>query len=332
MSPELLPSSMLGLGQCEPHAPCEYHGKKVAPVFTGMAEVGLISEFPPSSVWGKEHIYSISALTNTVKQSPEYAKKFTIDKLKAVHGVVNAYWAHHTNDLDGPSYNAWDVWQKQAKEKGKYAAGGWAASPQQISQYVETVKVLKENGLDVSKVLRLGTASGVHTQQEVFALIVAGEKHPKMTIVDLCAPPLVESMAVSPEHVQSVSVASVLSLPPEWKNAWPLITTHFLEAFLPTAEQYTNEKLDHNQSLKLKEDHLSQVYKALSPGGFFLAAIGTSSAPQRFQSASEIQHTLQKAGFAKDCVFVVPTADHYDYSSGKHTPGNYIVIAQKESV
>lgn len=321
MSPEVLPQPMQGLGQCETAKPCEYHQSKVAPVFTGLAEVGLISEFPPSSVWGKEHIYAVH----------EEAKRIPSGSLMEKLQAVNAYWSKHQQDLDGTLHHAWEVWQQQVKAKGKYGAGGWAASPQQLSQYVETINVLKDQGVDVSKVLRLGTASGVHTQQEVFALIFAGIKHQKMTIVDLCAPPLAESLTIVP-NVEAVSVSSVLSLPSEWKNTWPLITTHFLESFLPSVEQFTKEKLDHKASLQLKVDHLMQVYTALKPGGYFLSAIGTSPGAQRFHTVSEIQQSLQQSGFLKDHICIVPTTDPFDYKNGKHIPCNYFVVAQKGTV
>lgn len=318
MKTESLPSSMKGLGQCETAKPCEYHAAKVAPVFTGLAEVGLISEFPPSSVWGKEYIYAVAKI-----QSGSLVEKLT---------AVNGYWAKHQKELDSFLHKDWEVWQQQAKEKGKYGAGGWAASPQQLSQYVETIKALKDQGVDVSKVLRLGTASGVHTQQEVFALILAGVKHPKMTIVDLCVPPLVESLTIVQENVEAVSVSSVLSLPKEWKNKWSLITTHFLEAFLPSVEQFTKEKLDHNASLQLKEDHLSHVYTALKPGGYFIAAIGTSKGAQRFHNVSEITNAYIQSGFHRSDICIVPTTDPFDYDNGKHLSGNYFVVAQKGKV
>lgn len=297
MSPELLPQAMQGLGQCEKVKPCEYHKAKVAPVFTGLTEVGLISEFPPSSVWGKEHMYAIA--------------KIQVGSLMETLTTVNDYWAKHQQDLDGTLHHSWEVWQQQAKEKGKYGAGGWAASPQQLSQYVETIKVLKGNGADVSKVLRLGTASGVHTQQEVFALILAGVKHPKMTIVDFCPPPLAESLTIAPENVEAVSVSSVLSLPPEWKNRWSLITTHFLASFFSSIEQ--------------KIDHLTQVYIALKPGGYFVSAMGSSS-------EDVIQQSFIQAGFSKESICIVPTTDPFDYENGKHVVGNYFVVAQKEAV
>jgi hypothetical protein len=329
MKPEVVSSAMIGLGICG-DGPCGYHAAKVGSKYTGSGETGSISVFPPSIVWGKEQLQEISTSIIALKHNPKYESAPVLGKIGLVLNAVNEYWSSHANDLDGSLHHAWDSWQKSATSESKYGAGSWASSSQQLSQLVETVKVLRENGLDVSHVLRLGTASGIHTQQEIFALAHAGVNHPKLTIIDGCNPPLAESQHVAKNSIESVTVGSVLSLPEQWNGKWNVVTAHFIESFLPTQEQYAAQALDHGASIQLKTQFFREVYNALAPGGVFITAIGSSKAARRFTHDGEITFALFSAGFSKESLCIVPTTDPADYENGTHLQGNYFVVAFKK--
>ena len=328
---EVVSGAMQGLNICGKE-PCNYHATKVAWKYSGLGEFGPTSVFPPAIVWGKEQLQEIDKSLVLLKHDVAYENVSLLGKVGLVLDAVGEYWKSHATDLNGSLYQAWQTWQLQTKLGLKYGAGSWAASPQQLSQYVETVKVLQENGQDVSQVLRLGTASGIHTQQEIFALALADIKNPKLTIIDSCSPPLVESQHVAKKSIENTTVGSVLSLPANWIGKWPIVTAHFLESFLPTKEQYMEQKLDNNASIQLKIKHFSEVHKALVPEGVFITAMGTSTPDRRFANEQEMSDALHSAGFLEKNTLIVPTTDPFDYQNGKHTEGNYFVVAQKEKI
>lgn len=328
-----VPSAMQGLGLCKEGEPCGYHSKKVASKYAGTGEGGSISVSPSNETWGKTYIEEIATLIAAEKKAISYTTASAGEKLTVVLNLVNDYWESHADDLNKLLHAAWQTWTETASKVGKYGAGGWAASPQQLSQLVETVKVLHgEAGIKFDDVLRVGTASGIHTQQEVFALGLAGIAKSQLYIVDICLPPLKESEAIAKAGVGGTILGSVLSLHGFMDNTWQVVTAHFTESFLPTAEQYQSAQMTPEQALIIKKAFFQKAHDLLMPGGVFIQAIGTTSDARRLHSPWEIKDLLAEAGFASENVVIAPTTDPFDYRDGVYLPGNYFVVAIKESV
>ncbi len=225
---------------CKPGELCDYHSTKVnsdniASLFP-LNETHGGSANPPKEVWGKEYIDTIEKIISATKNNIEYKELNTINKISTVLEKVNSFWQgnENSNALNGKLHEEWVKWSMEVKGDNKYGAGGWKASPQQLSQLIETLKVLREENIKIEDYLRLGTASGKHTQQEIFAMAKSGIKNPELAIVDLCEPPLIESKALAKTPVKEIIVNSVLELPKEMNDKYSVATTHFIESFLPT--------------------------------------------------------------------------------------------------
>ncbi|MFH0750156.1 MAG: hypothetical protein V1917_04580 [Candidatus Gottesmanbacteria bacterium] len=324
-----IPFSMQGLGVCKKDAPCAYHGPKIGLEYGGFGG----SVFPPDAVWGQPYLAEIAEILAMKKNEVSYTKAPLGEKLTGVLHTVNDYWIHHTNDLNGPLHTTWKQWSTTAQELGLYAAGGWAASPHQLSQFKETVKVLHmEEKIGFDDVLRVGTASGIHTQQEIFALGIAGIKKPTLFITDLCMPPLKESEAVAQAGVGGTILGSFLNFHERMNNSWQVVTAHFVESFLPTAEEYSSKQMTREDALGIKTAFFQKTHDVLIPGGVFIQILGTGADARRFHTPEEIQQSLVAVGFDSDHIFIVPTTDPMDYENGVHLQGNYFVVAQKGNV
>lgn len=325
-----IPSVMTGSGLCQIGDPCEYHVMKVNPWYSGVpGETSEGSVNPPKEVWGQSQLMEIAGKVSVVKDHTDYWELDSIGKITMVLNTVNRYWHEHGethNDL----HQAWMQWMDQAKAKQTYGAGGWAASPQQFSQFVETIKVLQELRLPLSPYLRIGTASGKHTQQEIFGLGLAGLTKPQLTVVDICAPPLIETKVVAKNSIAEVQQRSILEFPPEGHTNFAVSTAHYTESFIPTNEQYDAHQMNHNQALQIKYTFVLHVHTLLQQNGVFITCLGTSGQARRFNTILEVSDAFIKAGFKGKNLIMVPTTDPFDYESGSYLPGNYFVVAMKE--
>lgn len=320
-------TAMSGLSICQDGKPCEYHGKKV-PFAYGGAEGSVGSQNPPKDVWSTNDQNAIAALVDTVeKKTPtETLSKSLMENISKALAIVSDYWADqdHQTHLNTDLYKAWSEWQNHVP----YGAGSWMASPVQLSQYIATIKTLDKSGLPLDQgALRIGTASGKHTQQEIFALAKGGITKPKLAVIDACLPPLKETQTKAKSSVGQIIHGNLLetSLP----NQFPIVTTHFIESFVPTKEQADAQQISHLEAMKQKIQFFNGVYNALMPNGVFIMAIGTSKAEHRVHDANEIGDLLETSGFSADHTIIIPTVDPFDYANGQFEPGNYFVVAQK---
>lgn len=325
-----VPLAMQGLGVCANDMLCAYHEPKIYPEFGGIGG----SVFPPESVWGKIQLDEIAEIIVEKKEEVVYQQKLsTIEKIQLVLKWVNEYWLDHSDYLNNTLYTAWQTWIETAKKTGKYGAGSWAASPQQLSQLIEVAKVLnREAGIMFDDVLRAGTASGIHAQQEIFAFNLAGITEPQIYIVDICLPPLKESEAMAENGVGGTIFGSFMDLNSLMDNSWQVVTAHFIESFLPTSEQYQKMQMTSEQAFFIKKAFFQKAYDLLVQGGVFIQAIGTNWDDRRLHNPIDIMKILLSAGFIEENIAIVLTTDPFDYADGEHLPGNYFVIAQKGEV
>lgn len=297
MNKEFLPTPeyQLGRGGCETGAPCQFHAAKVSGEFTGVPGVkGSVN--PSESVW---------------KLPP------------------GSHWRSLSESQKHSMHDKWSVWQEQAKKEGRYPAGSWMSSPEQLEQFVETVQVLKKKGHSFGTYLRVGTASGNHTRQELHALSLAGVSNVKVSLVEPCLSPILESKALLGSHAGFMFQSVVEQLPESQHGKWNIITSHFTESFVPTIEEFTDTHMDHTSSLAKKQGFYKKIFDLLAPHGVLVTCIGTGVHPRRMQRSDEIVAVLSAAGFEKQSVSIVPTTESLDYQNGQYLPGNYFVVAMK---
>lgn len=300
MNKEFLPTPeyQLGRGGCEAGVPCQFHAAKVSGEFTGVKGAkGSVN--PPESVWKLPPGLHWKSLSEQQKQS---------------------------------MHDAWNAWQDQAKKDGWYPAGSWMSSPEQLEQFVGTIKSLKANGHPFTNYLRVGTASGNHTMQELQALSLADITDAHISLVEPCFPPSAESKKLLGSHAGFMFQGTVEHVPASLHGQWNVVTAHFTESFVPTVEECTAKHMDHLSSLAMKQGFYKKIYDLLTPHGVFISCIGTGSHSRRIQSADEVASVLVSSGFEKHLVSIVPTTESLDYENGHYLSGNYFVVATKGSI
>ena len=324
---------------CQPGKLCDYHSTKVnseniSKLFMS-EEKHSGSANPPKEVWGKDHIEAIEKIISEFKNNNEYKDLNTINKISTVLEKVNSFWQEtkNSNALNGTLHDEWVKWSQEAIGNGKYGAIGWKASPQQLSQLIEVLKVLREENVKFEDYLRLGTASGKHTQQEIFAMAKSGMKKPELAIVDLCEPPLIESKVLANTPVKETIIKSVLELPEEMNGKYSIATAHFIESFLPTKKSFDDSKMDHRGALSIKEKFFLNTHNALKEDGFFITILGIEdNNGRRFNNLDELKRSLETAGFKEENIVIAPTTDPLDYDKNKKNlqSGNYFIVAEKK--
>ena len=203
------------------------------------------------------------------------------------------------------------------------------SSPEQLEQFVDTIKTLKANGHPLTNYLRVGTASGSHTIQELDALTFAGISDAHVSLVEPCLPPGAESKKLLGSHAGLLFQSAVEQVPASLHGQWDVVTAHFTESFVPTIEEFTGKHMDHASSLAMKQGFYKKIFDLLAPHGVFITCIGTGSHPRRLLSADEITSVLVSSGFEKQSVIITPTTESLDYENGHYLPGNYFVVAMK---
>ena len=330
--------SMVKTSCCKEGEPCDYHKNKIDyRNFTDLIDPDDKhhgSANPPKEVWGKEYIDKIDKTISATKNNSEYKNLNTINKIKSILEKVNSFWQESDNSeaLNGKLHENWAKWSEDVKDKKKYAAGGWKASPEQLSQIIEVLKVLREENVNVEEYFRIGTASGKHTQQEIFAMAKSGIKKPELTIIDSCKPPLTESKALAKNPVKETILGSALELPEEMNEKYSIATTHFIDSFLPTKDMFDDLKMTHQEALELKENHFKNVYRVLKNDGFFITAVGIDeNGERRINNVEELKKCLENAGFNEKNIVITETTDPYDYDNNnkKLQKGNYFIVTQK---
>ncbi|MBF0398396.1 MAG: hypothetical protein HQK78_16590 [Desulfobacterales bacterium] len=327
---------------CKPGQLCDYHITKIN--FENIIDyIGISkdethrgSANPPLRVWGKEQINKIRNEVSGVKNEKEYKNFSIINKITTVLDKTNSFWEEKENSdaLNGELHEEWVKWIEEVKEKNKYGAGGWKASPQQLSQFIEVLKVLHEENIQIEDYLRIGTASGKHTQQEIFAMSVAmpkDGKKPELSIIDLCEPPLVESKVLAKNAIKETFLESILELPKEMYEKYSVVSSHFTESFLPTKKIFEDSNMKHEDAVNIKENFFKNIFKALKDNGFFISALAIENSPRRFNNLDELKKCLKKVGFKEENIVIVPTTDPYDYDEKNKVliEGNYFIVAQK---
>lgn len=300
------------LKHCTPSHLCAYHEARVE-----------ISEIPPPEVYSLEHLETIHQMISTKKSADvSYSRLSSTEKLRVVLNLVNTYWLDNASSLDGILRDYHEKWEKEARNRDKYPSHGWMSSPQQFSQLVESVNVLRENKVQLNGWLVLGTASGANTAQLAETVRQAGVD-PKFYILDRCHPPIKDSLTTDRFGIS----ADALRLPFS-NESFNVISSHFTSSFIPTEQQRVSEGLSRDDVLELKMRLFSEVFRVLSDDGIFIAAVGT---PIGFPNSKEIINTATRVGFTSENIILVPTTDPtcYDTVSKKHTFKNFFFIAMK---
>lgn len=300
---------------CRTSRLCHYHEARVG-----------ISEIPPPDVYALEHFETIRQIISIKKSTDvSYSWLSSTEKLRAVLNLVNTYWLDNASSLDGILREHHEKWEKEARGREKYPAHGWMSSPQQFSQLVESVNVLRENKVQLNGWLVLGTASGANTAQLVHSLRQI-DVHPNFFVLDRCHPPVKDSIATD----QFGIAADALRLP-FLNEAFGAVSSHFTSSFIPTEEQRMAESLSRDEVMRRKTQLFQEIFRVLSDKGVFIATIGT---PIGFPNFEEIINTATRVGFTSENVILVPTTDPtcYDTVSKKHTSKNFFLIAMKSVV
>lgn len=299
------------LKRCTPSRLCAYHEARVG-----------ISEIPPPEVYAKPQLTEISQIVSLRKSRTDYSQLSLIEKLHAVLTEINDYWAENNQLLDGPLRANYVNWSLDAEKRGKFPAHGWMASPQQASQLIETLKVLREERLSINRWLLLGTASGANTTQLTQAFHQA-DVAPRLFIVDRCLPPIQDSFVDSRKGIE----AEIVHLP-LCNASIQAMSAHFVTNFLPSEEQRILENMSRAKIKLLKEKFFREIYRVLQKNGFFVGAVGT---PISFLSVAEIIETVTNGGFLNQKILLIPTTDLTDYDTHtlQHESDDFLLIAFK---
>lgn len=335
----------------------EYHRNKVGKITVirnGKRESITKSTFPPEDVWAREDQETILRSVNQLQLQPEYPTLSLVQQLRQSLQITTEHW--QDRNILNHLHDNWETWKNESESQGRYPAGGWAASPEQFSQLLAVIQVIDTNQ-NLHRVLRLGTASGVHTEQELLALYLGlsnpsrlqhtTEDRLEFDVIDAYRAPLRDTRKViSPDLNLHTRRASALHLP---KHALPwnrtkfpsdsvdLVTTSFIESFIPTEPEFRNNHMTHSAGIALKERLFTEAKRVLRNGGVFTMTIGTEQAkqppqkdPRRFQNKEELQRSLVQAGFHPDKIIITPTTDPLDFENGQLSEGNYFVVAIKD--
>ena len=304
---------MSGHGKCEDGHLCDYHEGKV-----------FNSVCPGPEVYGEAYVRMVDELLNTQKDIENLSLETLV---KNSLQLVNDYWLNHDGELNGELIAAHRTEYKKAQDEKKYLAGGWMASPQQFSQLYAVMWAMHKKGNlnSDSQVLRLGTASGAHSDQlaRVFPMVEAG-LNPDLTIMDSCDAPLEDSRHLTEKLVIGDVVTEMRDLIRE--ESMDIVEGHVITSFIPAKN--SPDALDHGKSLAAKLRLFLNANHVLKSGGLLCMCIGTSPKdPRRFNNEEEIVETIEEAGFRD--ITIVATTDPLDYADGHYDPGNFIVAAFK---
>ncbi|MBD3330141.1 hypothetical protein GF354_01265 [Candidatus Peregrinibacteria bacterium] len=304
--------TMKGHGKCHDGQLCSYHEGKVNN-----------SVCPSPEVYGVNHLEQISIMLNEQDTEDISVEELMEDSLK----LVDEYWKNNKHDLKTNDIANHRAEYNEAQKDGRYLAGGWMASPQQFSQLFTAMWVLNAKGqLDSnSEVLRLGTASGAHSQQlnGVFP-IIDPNLNPALSIMDMCDAPLKDSEHVTDKLICGDIVSGMREAVNE--ASMDIVTGHVITSFIPA--KGSEEARDHEKSLAAKLKLFSNARHVLKLGGCMCMCIGTSpNDPRRFNNKDEIVKVIEDAGFRD--ITIVETTDPLDFSDGNYDPGNFVVVAFK---
>ncbi|MBD3156821.1 hypothetical protein GF369_03250 [Candidatus Peregrinibacteria bacterium] len=305
-------SAIAGHGRCIDGKLCAYHEGKVNN-----------SVCPSPEVYGEKPLEEIHKLLNSQKVEELSLEELIKNSLK----LIDDYWKEHANELVGNLISAHRSEYKEAQKKDMYLAGGWMASPQQFSQLHAVMWVLNKKGklTSNSDVLRLGTASGAHSEQlaGIFS-IINSDLDPELTIIDKCNAPLENSKHLTEKLKLGDVVTDMRNLIKD--ASMDVVTGHFITSFIPGKD--SPEASGHAKSLAAKLQLFSNANYVLKLGGCLCICIGTSPKdPRRFNNQEEISNTIKDAGFRD--INIVETTDPLDFTDGSYDPGNFFVVAFK---